>query len=128
MFPKRNSKRKKTSNQDHNLKKNQNQSFLQKKYGHVSWERLVSGMGIYTIYQFLKDVMGREEPSWLNQKLNEGIFSVKNFEGAFGLEYDISESWAASGQVFYLHDFELNAGEYFQLRNMGLNFSLKYKL
>lgn len=43
--------------------------FLQEKYGHVSWERVVSGMGIYTIYQFLRDVMGREEPLWLKEKL-----------------------------------------------------------
>ena len=64
----------------------------------------------------------------LNQNVNEGIFSVKNFEGAFGVEYDLSENWAANGQVFYLHDFELNAGEYFQLRNLGLNFGIKYKL
>jgi glucokinase len=31
---------------------------LKKKYGHVSWERLVSGMGICNIYEFLT---GREE-------------------------------------------------------------------
>jgi glucokinase len=46
--------------------------FLQEKYGHVSWERVVSGMGIYTIYQFLRDVMGREEPLWLKAKLTSG--------------------------------------------------------
>lgn len=46
--------------------------YLQEKYGHVSWERVVSGMGIYTIYQFLRDIMGREEPMWLKGKLNSG--------------------------------------------------------
>lgn len=45
--------------------------FLQNKYDHVSWERLVSGMGICTIYQFLRDEMGREEPAWLKEKLAE---------------------------------------------------------
>ncbi len=46
--------------------------FLQKKYGHVSWERLVSGQGIYTIYQFLRDIMGRDEPLWLKEQLTTG--------------------------------------------------------
>jgi len=45
---------------------------LQKKYGHVSWERVVSGMGIVTIYEFLRDVKKREEPDWLKEKINRG--------------------------------------------------------
>lgn len=43
--------------------------YLQKKYGHVSWERLISGPGIYTIFQFLRDKKEREEPPWLAEKL-----------------------------------------------------------
>ena len=43
--------------------------FLQEKYGHVSWERLVSGMGIKNIYEFLRDVDGWEEPAWLTEEL-----------------------------------------------------------
>lgn len=43
---------------------------LQKKYGHVSWERVVSGMGIVTIYEFLRDVKKREEPEWLREKIS----------------------------------------------------------
>jgi glucokinase len=45
---------------------------LQKKYGHVSWERVVSGMGIVTIYDFLRDVKKMEEPGWLKDKISEG--------------------------------------------------------
>ena len=45
---------------------------LQKKYGHVSWERVVSGMGIVTIYEFLRDVKKREEPTWLKEKISHG--------------------------------------------------------
>ncbi len=32
--------------------------FLEKKYGHVSWERVVSGIGICEIFTFLRDVKG----------------------------------------------------------------------
>lgn len=38
-------------------------SALQRQYGHVSWERLVSGPGLQTIYRFLLAEQGREEPA-----------------------------------------------------------------
>jgi glucokinase len=43
--------------------------FLQRKFGHVSWERIVSGPGIYTIFQFLRDIRGWDEPDWLREKI-----------------------------------------------------------
>ncbi len=44
---------------------------LQKQFGHVSWERLVSGMGIKNIFNCL--VKSRKEPipEWLSQRLEE---------------------------------------------------------
>jgi glucokinase len=40
--------------------------FLKQKYnGRISWERVVSGMGMTNIYEFLRDVRGMEEPAWL---------------------------------------------------------------
>ena len=47
-------------------------NFLQKKFGHVSWERLVCGPGIVNIYDFLRDEKKREEPEWLQEKYNNG--------------------------------------------------------
>jgi glucokinase len=44
-------------------------TFLQKKYGHVSWERVISESGIYAIFQFLRDKKERDEPAWLAEKL-----------------------------------------------------------
>ena len=44
-------------------------NFLRKKFGHVSWERVVSGPGICMIYDFLHHVKEREEPSWLKEKM-----------------------------------------------------------
>lgn len=43
--------------------------YLQKQFGHVSWERILSGPGIYHIYQFLRDVEKREEPKWFQEKI-----------------------------------------------------------
>lgn len=47
-------------------------SFLKKKFGHVSWERLVCGPGIVNIYQFLRDEKKREEPGWLKEEIIKG--------------------------------------------------------
>ena len=44
--------------------------YLKQKYnGRVSYERVVAGMGITNIYDFLRDVRGLEEPSWLADRL-----------------------------------------------------------
>jgi glucokinase len=46
--------------------------FLGKKYGHVSWERLVCGPGIVNIYQFLTEEKKMEEPNWLKDNIAAG--------------------------------------------------------
>jgi glucokinase len=44
--------------------------FLKEKYnGRVSFERVVAGMGLTSIYEFLRDVRGMEEPAWLAEKI-----------------------------------------------------------
>ena len=44
--------------------------FLKQKYnGRISWERVVSGMGMTNIYEFLRDVRGVEEPAWLAEEM-----------------------------------------------------------
>lgn len=42
---------------------------LQKQFGHVSWERLVSGMGIKNIFHCL--VAGRTVPQWLSDRMRD---------------------------------------------------------
>lgn len=39
------------------------------RFGHVSYERVVSGPGLFNIYQFLKEVRRLEEPEWLSARL-----------------------------------------------------------
>lgn len=43
--------------------------FLNEKFGHVSWERLLSGPGIENIYSFLRDKKKKEEPAWLAKEM-----------------------------------------------------------
>jgi glucokinase len=43
--------------------------YLQEKWGHVSYERICSGMGLPNIYAYLRDSSHAEEPSWLAEQL-----------------------------------------------------------
>jgi glucokinase len=45
-------------------------SYLQKRYGRISCERILSGPGIKNIYEFLRDTHKAEEPSWLRDQSN----------------------------------------------------------
>ncbi len=46
--------------------------YLQERFGHVSWERLVSGPGLAHLYDFLRDSGRGVEQEWLRQQLQEG--------------------------------------------------------
>jgi glucokinase len=43
---------------------------LQAEYGHVSWERVLSGPGLHAIYRFL--CAGARQPAWVVERLTEG--------------------------------------------------------
>lgn len=44
--------------------------YLQKKYGRISCERILSGPGIRNIYDFLRDSGKAEEPEWLRRQMD----------------------------------------------------------
>src|SRR5246127_1429052 len=44
--------------------------YLQKKYGRISCERILSGPGIKNIYDFLRDAHKAEEPEWLRTQMS----------------------------------------------------------
>ncbi|MBI2155197.1 MAG: glucokinase [Candidatus Rokubacteria bacterium] len=46
--------------------------FLQKEFGHVSYERVLSGPGLHNIYRFLRDTGHAPEPPWLGDRLRSG--------------------------------------------------------
>jgi len=43
--------------------------FLRAEFGHVSWERVVSGPGLHNIYRFLQMRAGHAAPAWLRERL-----------------------------------------------------------
>jgi len=45
-------------------------AYLQKRYGRISCERILSGPGVKNVYEFLRDENKAEEPDWLRDQLN----------------------------------------------------------
>jgi len=46
--------------------------FLRKEHGHVSWERVLSGLGMRNLYRFFRQRSGEAEPEWLSGQLLTG--------------------------------------------------------
>ena len=46
--------------------------YLQRLYGHVSWERIVSGMGLVELHQFLRAYRKSAVPPWLSDEMRAG--------------------------------------------------------
>ncbi|GAB6279984.1 MAG: glucokinase [Thermovirga sp.] len=44
-------------------------AYMKERYGHVSWERVCSGIGMLNIYTYLKESGLAGEPAWLAEKL-----------------------------------------------------------
>ena len=64
--------------------------YLIKKFGRVSYERVVSGPGLANIYEFLRDGGRMEEPEWLKEK----IASAEDISAAI-----TQEALAGSGAI-----------------------------
>jgi len=46
--------------------------YLMGRFGHVSYERVLSGPGLYNIYHFLRETGRGEEPAWLTDQITAG--------------------------------------------------------
>lgn len=57
-------------------------SFLQKIYGIVSWESVLSTGGLFNVYRFLRDVKRQVQPEWLTAEIEAGNFSQAIINGA----------------------------------------------
>jgi glucokinase len=66
--------------------------FLKQKYnGRISYERIISGMGLTNIYEFLREVRGVEEPAWLAERLTQGDPNAVITELALAAKSEICE-------------------------------------
>lgn len=56
--------------------------FLQKIYGIVSWESVLSNSGLFNIYRFLRDVKQQKQPDWLTKEIDADNFTQAIIDGA----------------------------------------------
>jgi glucokinase len=56
--------------------------FLTAEFGHASYERVLSGPGLWNIYRFLRRESGAEEPAWLSAQIATGDPSAAVSEAA----------------------------------------------
>lgn len=56
--------------------------FLQKIYGIVSWESVLSDEGLFNIYRFVRDIKRQIQPDWLTAEINGKNFTKAIIEGA----------------------------------------------
>ena len=75
--------------------------YLQREFGHVSYERVLSGPGLLNIYRFLRDTRGLVEPQWLRDRLAAGDRSAT-----------ISEIGLAGGHPLCVEALDLFASIY----------------
>jgi glucokinase len=50
--------------------------FLEREFGHASYERALSGPGLHNIYRFLLEYLPEPEPEWLRQRMASGDASA----------------------------------------------------
>jgi len=58
--------------------------FLAKRYGHVSWERVVSGPGLVDIHRFVLETQGVAAPAWLAERMERGDAAAEITRAARG--------------------------------------------
>ena len=46
--------------------------YLEQRHRHVSWERVVSGMGLLSLHEFLRSYRRTTAPQWLNEEMRNG--------------------------------------------------------
>jgi len=63
--------------------------YLFKEFGHVSWEWVLSGLGLRNLYKFLRDTGRGEEPTWLAQELRERDPGAVITQAALGKRSDL---------------------------------------
>ena len=65
--------------------------YLHARFGHVSYERIVSGPGLVNVYQFLRDTRRGEEPPWLADEMIHGDKAAAISRAAMGGKAALAE-------------------------------------
>jgi glucokinase len=80
--------------------------FLSKDYGHVSWERVVSGPGLLNIHRFLLSHRGTTPPEWLKEAMGQGDPSAAIAQAASAGRDEI----CLEAMTLFVHLYGVEAG------------------
>ncbi|MGH2607446.1 MAG: glucokinase [Tepidiformaceae bacterium] len=64
-------------------------AYLRGEFGHVSYERVLSGPGLFNIYRFLRERSGVAEPQWLKERMDRQGSSATISEVALAGEHPL---------------------------------------
>ncbi len=84
--------------------------YLQEKYqGHVSWERIVSGMGLVNLYQFLCQDRQQQSPSWLQKQMIEADAAAAISKAALATDSTRHDDLCLQALDWFVHFYALEA-------------------
>jgi glucokinase len=82
--------------------------YLRERFGHASWERVVSGMGLVNVHDFLRTHRGVPAPSWLGEEMSAGDPAAAISSAAI----DGRDSLCAEALDLFIHLYGVEAGNH----------------
>ena len=82
--------------------------YLRERFGRASWERVVSGMGLVNVHDFLRSHRGVPAPSWLRVELSAGDRAATISRAAM----DERDSLCAEALDLFIHLYGVEAGNH----------------
>jgi glucokinase len=82
--------------------------YLRERLGHVSWERVVSGMGLVNVHDFLRAHRGVAMPSWLREEMSAGDAAAAISRAAM----DGRDALCAETLDLFVHLYGVEAGNH----------------
>ena len=82
--------------------------YLRERFGRASWERVVSGMGLVNVHDFLRSHRGVPAPSWLRAELSAGDRAATISRAAM----DERDSLCAEALDLFIHLYGVEAGNH----------------
>jgi len=82
--------------------------YLRQRFGHASWERVVSGPGLVNLHDFLRAHRGVAVPSWLNDEMAAGDAAAAISRAAL----DERDAICADALDLFVHLYGVEAGNH----------------
>jgi glucokinase len=83
-------------------------AYLRERHGHVSWERVVSGMGLVNVHDFLRAHRSVATPAWLREEMSSGDAASAISRAAM----DDRDSLCVEALDLFIHLYGAEAGNH----------------